>query len=75
MLQMDIIHLFTFQTPIIYDNSAFQAELLIYKGDLSVKSNSYLIIFKDADPLGSAFEMLKGVKKMENGIRKTSIFI
>jgi hypothetical protein len=37
------IHLFTFQTPIIYDNSALQAELLIYKGDLSVKSNSYLI--------------------------------
>ena len=28
---------------------------------LSVKSNSYLITFKDADPLGSAFEMLKGV--------------
>jgi hypothetical protein len=27
------------------------------KGDLSVKSNSYLITFKDADPLGSAFEM------------------
>ena len=57
-----MLHLFTFQTPIIYDNSALQAELLIYKGDLSVKSNSYLITFKDADPLGSAFEMLKGVK-------------
>jgi len=56
------LHLFTFQPPIIYDNSALQAELLIYKDDLSVKSNSYLITFKDADPLGSAFEMLKGVK-------------
>jgi len=61
--EYDILHLFTFKTPIIYDNSALQAELLIYKGDLSVKSNSYLITFKDADPLGSAFEMLKGVKK------------
>ena len=46
------LHIFTFQTPIIYDNSALQAELLIYKGDLSVKSNSYLITFKDADLLG-----------------------
>lgn len=27
-----------------------------------MKSNSYLITLKDADPLGSAFEMLKGVK-------------
>ena len=26
-----------------------------------MKSNSYLITFKDADPKGSAFEMLKGV--------------
>jgi hypothetical protein len=26
-----------------------------------LKSNSYLIIFKDADPLRSAVEMLKGV--------------
>lgn len=48
--------------PIIYDNSALQAELLIYKGDLSVKSNSYLITLKDADPKGSVFEMLKGLK-------------
>jgi hypothetical protein len=44
-------------------------------GDFSVKSNSYLITFKDTDPKspiapqggieggeGSAFEMLKGVK-------------
>ena len=36
---------------------------LYIKGDLSVKSNSYLITLKDADPSGSAFEMLKGVKK------------
>ena len=50
------VNLFTFQTPIIYDNSAIQAELLIYKGDLSVKSNSYLITFKDADPLGGTRE-------------------
>jgi hypothetical protein len=35
---------------------------LLYKGDLSVKSNSYLITLKDADPKGSVFEMLKGVK-------------
>ena len=47
-----VLHLFTFQTPIIYDNSSLQAELLIYKGDLSVKSNSCLITFKDADPFG-----------------------
>jgi len=49
-IRIDFLHLFTFQPPIIYDNSALQAELLIYKGDLSVKSNSYLITFKDADP-------------------------
>ena len=33
---------------------------LIYKGDLSVKSNSYLITLKDADPVakqGSVFEI------------------
>jgi len=59
----NLLNRFTFQTPIIYD-----------KGDLSVKSNSYLITSKDAqrdspvastglcDPLWSAFEMLKGVK-------------
>jgi len=41
------LQIFTFQTPIIYD-----------KDDLSVKSNSYPITFKDADPKGSAFEML-----------------
>ena len=35
---------------------------MIYKGDLSVKSNSYLITFKDTDTKGSEFEMLKGVK-------------
>jgi len=71
-----MLHLFTFQTPIIYDNSALQAELLIYKGDLSVKSNSYLITFKDTDPKspiapqrgieggeGSAFERCKRSKK------------
>jgi hypothetical protein len=63
-LNLSFLHLFTFQPPIIYDNSALQAELLIYKGDLSVKSNSYLITFKDADPLGSTFEMLKGVKSI-----------
>ena len=56
------ITLFTFHTPIIYDNSALQAELFVYKGDLSVKSNSCLITFKDPDPLGSAFELLKGVQ-------------
>jgi hypothetical protein len=33
------------------------------KGGLSVKSNSYLITFNNADPKGSAFEMLKGVKE------------
>ena len=41
------LNLFTFQTPNTYDNSALQAELLIHKGDLSVKSNSYLITLKD----------------------------
>jgi len=47
--------------PIIYVILP-SGRMLIYKGDLSVKSNSYLITFKDADPKGSAFEMLKGVK-------------
>ena len=61
----ELLNLFTFQTPNIYDNSALQAELFIYKGDLSVKSDSYLITSKDADPLGSAFEMLKGVNKID----------
>ena len=46
------MNIFTFQTPLYINNSALQAELLIYKGDLSVKSNSYLITFKDTDPLG-----------------------
>jgi hypothetical protein len=40
------LHLLRSETLIIYDNSALQAELLIYKGDLSVKSNSYLITLK-----------------------------
>jgi hypothetical protein len=66
-----VLHLFTFQTPIIYDNSAWRAELFIYKGDLSVKSNSYLITFKDADPLGSAFEMLKGVMRIEDKLQRS----
>jgi hypothetical protein len=48
------LQIFTFQTPIIYD-----------KDDLSVKSNSYPITFKDTDPKGSAFEMLKGVKHIK----------
>ena len=68
---MPSVNLFTFQTPIIYDNSAIPAELLIYKGDLSVKSNSYLITFKDADPLGSAFKMLKGLKQDKPKSSKT----
>lgn len=68
---MPSVNLFTFQTPIIYDNSAIPAELLIYKGDLSVKSNSYLITFKDADPLGSAFKMLKGLKQDKTKSSKT----
>jgi hypothetical protein len=63
MSKSRLLHLFTFKTPIIYDNSALQAELLIYKGDLSVKSNSYLITFKDADPLGSAFHYVVNVKR------------
>jgi hypothetical protein len=67
-----LLNLFTFQTPIIYDNSALLAELLIYKGDLSVKSNSYLITFKDADLLGPAFEMLKGVEKF---VKNPDLFI
>lgn len=29
-----LLNLFTVQAPIIYENSAIQAELLIYKGDL-----------------------------------------
>jgi hypothetical protein len=45
---------------------------LIYKGDLSVKSNSYLITLKDADPKGLAFEMLKGVKSRAD-FRKNNI--
>jgi hypothetical protein len=32
VLSIPILHLFTFQTPIIYDNSSLQKELLIYKG-------------------------------------------
>jgi hypothetical protein len=36
-----------------------------------VKSNSYLITFKDADPLGSAFEMLKGVMRIEDKLQRT----
>ena len=53
----------------IYNNSAKQNLYKVTeynKGNLSVfatlKSNSCLITLKDADPLGSAFEMLKGVK-------------
>ena len=34
------------------------------KGGLSVKSNRCLISFEDADPVGSAFEMKKGVVKI-----------
>ena len=51
------LHLFTFQTPIIYDDSALKAESSRYKGDLSVKSNSYLITFQRCRPSRSAFEM------------------
>jgi hypothetical protein len=46
----------------LYNPEIAKGDFSGIKGDLSVKSNSYLITFKDADPKGSAFEMLKGVK-------------
>ena len=36
-----------------------------------MKSNSYLITFKDANPLGSAFEMLKGVRDHVDAHKRT----
>jgi hypothetical protein len=61
---------------IFYTFSPFKRRLLIYKGDLSVKSNSYLITFKDADPKGSAFEMLKGVEnRFIKGFKYIFIYI
>ena len=59
----------------LYNPEIAKGDFSGIKGDLSVKSNSYLITFKDTDPKspiapkggieggeGSAFEMLKGVK-------------
>ena len=57
------LDIFTFQTPIIYYNSALRQNYMIYKGDLSVKSYSYLTTFKNADPKGSTFRMSKGLEE------------
>jgi thymidylate synthase len=45
----------------LYIINSAKGRIYAYKRRLSVKSNSYLITFNNADPLGSAFEMLKGV--------------
>ena len=61
-----MLHLLTFEMPIYIIIIMLRIIIEYNKGNLSVfatlKSNSCLITLKDADPLGSAFEMLKGVK-------------
>ena len=56
----------------LYMGFGFRQNPQYEKGGLSVKSNRCLMTFKDADPLGSAFEMSKGVMKLFGGINPIS---